>query len=433
MAVISSQRSLSRHIIVVIAFAILLIGGVGGWAATTSLSNAIIGEASVIISDNVKKIQHLNGGIVSQLRVKEGQHVEAGDILLSLDGTSVKANLGIVESALAQLYIRRSRLTAERLGQASFSVEDLKEKGLDGVSNQKFVQGEISLFESRISTLVGKRKQLEERKAQLQNEIEGDTIQLKSIEDSTVLVQEELDAIEALYAQKLVTMQRVNSLKRQKTDLDGQRGQKLSARAQAEGRINEVSLQILQLDEDRRAENSSDLTEVDAKVAEYEQRRIAIKDQMARLDVTAPLSGRVYQLGVHTIGGVVTPPDVLMLLAPDDQALTVEAKIASRDIDQIRTGQKVDIRFSAFDQRRTPAAEGEVVSISPDIVHDERTGVSYYPVRILPVSGSLTKLDGLTLYPGMPAEVFIKIAERPVISYLTKPLMDQISHTFREE
>jgi len=428
-----SQRSLRRHSVMVVAMAILLVGNIGGWAATTTLSNAVVGEATVVIDDNVKKIQHLVGGIVSEISVSEGSHVNAGEVLLKLDGTSVKANLGIINSNLAQLYVRRSRLEAERLGQPSFSMDELEAKGVDLEANKLLIDGEMQLFKTRQSSMVGRKKQLEEKMAQLDEEIKGDTIQLQAIDDATTLVNEELAATEELYEKKLVTMQKINSLKRQKADLDGSRGSRVAYRAQAEGKIAEIKLQVLQLDADQSAENSKDLTDVEGNIAEMEERRIAALDQLQRLDLKAPLSGRIYQLSVHTLGGVVTPGETLMLLAPDNRALTVEAKIATRNIDQVHVDQDVDIRFTAFDQRSTPEVQGKVLSVSPDAITEERTGAKYYPVRIRPEPESLAKLQGMKLYPGMPAEIFIKVADRSVISYLTKPLTDQMKHTFREE
>jgi membrane fusion protein len=433
MSMVLSQRSLRSHMIFVSVLGLALVVGVGGWAATTTLSNAVVGEGTVIIDDNVKKVQHLTGGIVSELLVKEGQHVKAGDVLLQLDGTSLRANLGIINSTLAQLYARRTRLQAERAGKETLTVNDIAASGVDVKVNKLLVDGELQLFETRRAALAGMKKQLEERKGQLAQEIEGHTIQLKATEDATALINEEYDAISSLYKKQIVTMQRVNSLKRQRVELDGNRGQRLAARAQAEGRISEINLQILQLDEDRRSENAKDLTELEANAAEMEERRVAILDQLKRLDLRAPMDGRIYQLTVHTVGGVVNPGEALMLLAPDTRSLTVEAKIASRNIDQVTPGQKVDVRFSAFDQRTTPEVEGEVVSISPDIIVDQRTGVSFYPVRVKPSPQSLAGLKNLSLYPGMPAEVFIKVADRTVVSYFMKPLSDQISHTFREE
>ncbi len=433
MAGIPSQRSLRRHILLVGLLGLGLVGGIGGWAATATLSNAVVGEATVIIEDNVKKVQHLSGGIVSELNAREGAHVQAGDIVLRLDDTALRANLGIVSGTLAQLYARRARLEAEQLGRESFTLEDLAAAGIDVTTKRNLAQGEVQLFQTRRSALSGMKKQLEERRGQLAEEISGEVIQIKAIDEASGLIDEEYRAINSLYEQQLVTMQRVNALKRQRVELDGNRGQRIAARAQAEGRINEINLQILQLDEDRRTENAKDLAEIEANVAEMEERRVALADQLKRMDVRAPMEGRIYQLAVHTVGGVVNAGETLMLLAPDQRALTVEAKIVPRNIDQVRPGQEVQIRFSAFDQRTTPEVKGEVVAVSPDIVTDQRTGVGYYPVRVKPDAPSLALIPEMQLYPGMPAEVFIKIADRSVVSYFAKPLTDQIRHTFREE
>jgi membrane fusion protein len=189
----------------------------------------------------------------------------------------------------------------------------------------------------------------------------------------------------------------------------------------------------LQLDTDRRSENAKDLADVQGKIAELEERRVATEDQLNKLEVRAPLTGKIFQLAVHTIGGVVNPGEVLMLLAPDKRALTVEAKIATRNVDQVEVGQLVDIRFTAFDQKTTPEIGGRVSSISPDIVIDPKTDARYYSVRVIPEAESLKQLKGLSLYPGMPAEVFIRTGERTALSYFAKPITDQMRHTFIEE
>jgi membrane fusion protein len=371
--------------------------------------------------------------MVAVLTVHEGDHVEAGDLLLKLDDTSVKSTLAIVDSSLAQLYARRSRLNAERANADSFTTRDVDLHELDGNYDQSLIDGEIQLFATRRSSIEGMRKQLEERKAQLNAEIEGDTIQLQSIDDADVLIKEELDAAEELYDRKIVTMQRVNSLKRQRVELEGNRGERLASRAQANGKINETNLQILQLDEDRRSEDAKDLADVQGKIAELEERKVATKDQLDHLEIRAPLTGKIFQLAIHTVGGVVNPGDALMLLAPDKRALTVEVKIAAHSVDQVELGQSVDIRFTAFDQKTTPEITGTVTSVSPDVITDSKTGATYYAVRAIPQTESLAQLNGKSLYPGMPAEVFIKTGERTALSYFAKPITDQMKHAFREE
>ncbi|KQV34976.1 MULTISPECIES: HlyD family type I secretion periplasmic adaptor subunit [unclassified Rhizobium] len=430
---VNSRRSLARHMTAVLVLSTALVVGIGGWAATTELSSAIVAGGTVVVENNVKKIQHLTGGIVGELLVKEGDRVEAGQVLIRLDGTTVRANLSIVQNTLAQLYARRARLLAEQTDATSFKIPEDLSKLTTGNAADVLEDGERKLFVSRVNALAGMKSQLASRKEQLADETEGLTVQLGAIDDALKLIAEELTGLEKLYKDGLVSMQRVTTLKRERAQLEGDRGARIAARAQAAGKSSEIDLQILQLGEDRRTEIAKDLTDVEAKISEYEDRQVAAVDQLKRLDIRAPLAGRVYQLAVHTVNGVINPGEVLMLVVPEADNLTVEAKVAPHDIDQIRVGQPTELVFSAFNQRTTPVVDGEVVTIAPDLVTDQRTGVSYYPLRVRPKPESLKKLKGLTLYPGMPAEVFMKIADRTVISYLAKPLTEQMRRTFRED
>ncbi|MBY3213985.1 HlyD family type I secretion periplasmic adaptor subunit [Rhizobium laguerreae] len=428
-----SKRSLNRHVAVVGVLSIALVCGIGGWAATTELSSAVIGEGVIVVDGDVKKVQHLTGGIVSELLVSENDHVTAGQVLIRLDGTTTRANLSIVESTLAQLYARRARLKAERIGADSFEVEENIRDLTSSTSAEKLLDGEQKLFDSRRTALIGMKSQLASRKDQLGEQVKGLVVQINATNDALGLIEQELEGIATLYKKGLVTLQRLNTLKRARADLQGNSGQEIAAKAEAEGKAIEIDRQSIQLDEDRRSEIAKDLTDVEAQIAEYEERRGTAVDQLHRLDITAPLTGRVHELSVHTVNGVIDPGQTLMLVVPENNELTVQAKVATRDIDQVHVGQSVDVRFSAFDQRTTPDVAGEITSIAPDIVKDERTGISYYPLRVKPKAESIAKLKTIKLYPGMPAEVFIKIGDRTVISYLTKPLTDQMQHVFRQE
>ncbi|MGB8287817.1 HlyD family type I secretion periplasmic adaptor subunit [Rhizobium ruizarguesonis] len=428
-----SKRSLNRHVAVVGALSLALVCGIGGWAATTELSSAVIGEGVIVVDGDVKKVQHLTGGIVSELLVAENDHVTAGQVLIRLDGTTTRANLSIVESTLAQLYARRARLKAERIGADSFEVEENITDLTSSTSAEKLLDGEQKLFDSRRTALIGMKSQLASRKDQLGEQVKGLVVQINATNDALGLIEQELEGIDTLYKKGLVTLQRLNTLKRARADLQGNSGQEIAAKAEAEGKAIEIDRQSIQLDEDRRSEIAKDLTDVEAQIAEYEERRGTALDQLHRLDITAPLSGRVHELSVHTVNGVIDPGQTLMLVVPENNELTVEAKVATRDIDQVHVGQSVDVRFSAFDQRTTPDVSGEITSIAPDIVKDERTGISYYPLRVKPKAESIARMKTIKLYPGMPAEVFIKIGDRTVISYLTKPLTDQMQHVFRQE
>jgi len=429
----SSFRTLRVHILAIYALALALVGGVAGWAYTTELSYAVVASGVVTVEGNAKSVQHLSGGIVGQILVAEGQAVDAGQILLRLDSTVVRSNFEVIESSLAHLYARRARLLVER---SSGTMVDF-DLGLDAVgtriSSQDLIESERQLLINRMANLSGMKEQLRSRKAQLADEGEGLTVQLRAIDDALSLIADELVGVEALYRNGLTPIQRVTALKRQRAELEGDRGQKLAARAQVRGRSDEIDLQMLQLDEDRRVEVSKELSEAEVRIVEFEERRTAAMDQLRRLDIVAPISGRVHQLAVHTVNGVINPGETLMQIVPTDAGLELEARLAPKDIDQVRAGQLVSIRFTAFNQRTTPEVSGQIKTIAPDLVTDKATGVSYYSVQIRPFKGHPATADNLSMYPGMPAEVFMHGANRTVLSYLVKPLLDQLHRTFREE
>ncbi|KAA3501439.1 HlyD family type I secretion periplasmic adaptor subunit [Rhizobium rhizogenes] len=428
-----TNASLVKHSAAVMVLAIGLLVGLGGWAAMAKLAGAVVATGRVVVEGNSKKIQHLSGGIVSEIEVAEGDRVDAGQILLRLSDTIVQANLSIVENTLAQLYSRRARLRAEITEAASFTVpEDLVE-----LTNPKaartFIDSEQGLFKSRLSALTGMKKQLATRKDQLLDEARGMGVQVAATENELTIVKEDVSKTQELYSKGLVTLQRLNLLKRQLSNLEGQQGQYMAARAQTVGKMSEMDLQLLQLDEDRKSEVTKDLTSVEATVAEYEERLAATRDQLDRLDIRSPIAGRVYQLSVHNINGVIQPGEVLMLVVPEKDDLAIEADILPRDIDQIYVGQPVTIRFTAFNQSTTPDVVAEVAVVAPDLQMDSRTGASFYTLRIKPDKISMQHLPGGKLYPGMPAEVFIQTSERSVLSYFVKPFQDRINKTFIQE
>lgn len=427
------RRSLRRHIAVVIGLGLALFGGVGGWAATTKLAGAVSGQGFIVIENDVKKIQHLSGGTVSELMVQEGSEVAAGDVLLRLSRTTVEANLAIIENALVQSLVRAARLRAELAGTGTFKADFLEQKRLTRPAYGQLVALEQNLLETRRDGIEGMKRQLAERKGQLANEIEGENVQIEAVRASIAAVDQEFASVDGLYRQQLVTLQRLTSLKQRRAELQGNLGERLASRAQAEGRISEVELQILQLDENRRGENAKELAETEANITEMEARRVDVREQFGRLDIRSPVSGRIFELQLHTVGGIVQPGETLMLVAPRGDGLIVEAKISPRNIDQVTLGQKAQLHFTAFDRTTTPTVKGEVVSVSPDVLTDQRTGQPFYAVRIRPEAESLEGLGSLKLYPGMPADVLMPAAERRVISYLVKPLTDQLNHVFRED
>jgi HlyD family secretion protein len=425
------QGSIRRHLLAGLAAVFVLVGGIGGWAATTELSGAVIAPGQLVVQSDVKKVQHPTGGVVAELNVQDGDSVVAGDVIMRLDDTVTRANLAIVVKSLQQLEARQARLEAERDGVQAVEFPDaLLTKAADP-EVARLIAGEAKLFELRRTAREGQKAQLAERASQLNEEIGGLTSQIVAKEREIELINEELVGVRELWEKKLVPIQRVNELDRQAARLEGERGQLVAATAQAKGRISEIELQVIQIDQDMRSEVAGELREIQAKTAELVERQIAAEDQLRRIEIRAPQSGRVHQLAVHTVGGVIGPGDVLMLVVPVADDLTVEVKIAPQDIDQVQVGQPAVMRFSAFNQRTTPEVDGEVTRVSADLTLDQRTGLSYYTARIGLVDGQIERLEGLSLAPGMPVEAFIQTGERTVLSYLTKPLTDNARRSFR--
>ena len=426
-----AQRSIRTHLLGGLAVVALLAGGVGGLAATTELSGAVIAPGSLVVDSNVKKVQHPTGGVVGELRARDGDKVKAGDIVVRLDETVTQANLAIVVKSLNELQSRLARLEAERdnVDAIVFPAELLARA--DDPELARSMTGERNLFEFRKSARAGQKAQLRERIAQLKEEIQGLTGQVAAKKRETELIGQELEGVRDLWRKNLVQIQRVTALERDAARLEGERGQLIASTAQAKGKISEIELQILQIDQDLRSEVAKDLREVQGKIAELVERKVAAEDQLKRIDIRAPQNGMVHQSTVHTVGGVITPGEAIMLIVPEADALTVEAKLAPQDIDQVRVGQTAALRFSAFSQRTTPELDGVVSRVSADLTTDQRTGAAYYVVRIMLSDSELARLEGLRLVPGMPVEAFIRTGERTVLSYVMKPFTDQITRSFR--
>lgn len=427
------DASIGRHIKLGLAVVVLLLGGMGSWAVVTKLAGAVIAPGTLVVENNAKNVQHPTGGVVKELRVKDGDRISAGDVLIVLDGTQVRANLDIILGSLDEIAARKARLEAESEGaeQVAFPVELAARS--DEPALQKILSGEQTLFALRNAERVGQRRLLRERIAQLGQQVEGLTAQASAKEREIALVAKELAGTQKLYQQGLMTLPRLTDIERTAVRLDGERAQLVASTAEARGRIAEMELEILQIDQKLRAEVGSQLADLRTKYSELAERRTAAQDQLDRLAITAPQSGTVHELSVHTIGGVVRAAESLMLIIPSATALAVDARIAPKEVDRVRAGQKVALRFSTFNQQTTPEIDGRLVRVSADVLQDERTGFSYYTARIDISADQLDRLGMVKLMPGMPVETFIATEERTVLSYLLKPLSDQVMHAFRQQ
>jgi HlyD family secretion protein len=429
----STDRSLRTHLLIGLSTLVLLGGGVGGWAATTGLSSAIVAAGNVVVDTNVKKVQHPTGGVVGEIRVKDGDRVKAGDLVVRLDETVTRANLAVITKGLDELAARQGRLEAERDGLGTIKVrEELKLRSADP-EIAELIAGEQRHFELRAQARAGQKAQLKERVDQLKEHIDGLQLQATAKADEIKLIKDELAGVQELWRKNLIPITRLTALKREETRLTGERGQLISNTAQAKSRIGETDLQIMQIDQDLRSEVAKELREIQAKTSEFVERRVAAEDQLKRIDIRAPQTGIIHQLNVHTVGGVITPGDPLMLVVPEADDLAIEVKVAPQDIDQLSIGQNAVLRLSAFNQRTTPEIRGQVSRVAADLTQDQKTGIAFYTVRVAAGEGEITRLQGLKLLPGMPVEAFIQTGDRTALSYLVKPLSDQLSRAWREE
>src|SRR5215813_3808380 len=373
---------LRRQTAAIIIAALLLVVGLGGWAMTTEFSGAVIAAGQLVVDSNVKKVQHPTGGVVGRLNVREGQEVKAGDIVISLDDTQIRANRDIYVKALNEFAARQAREEAERdgLDKVTFPADLLARMSDPDVA--KAVTGEGRQFQIRRTSREGQKAQLRERMIQVRQEISGYEAQITSKDKQIEWVGKELVGVYELWEKNLIPYTRLTSLERDKERLVGERGQLIAAIAQTKGKIVETELQILQVDQDMRTEIGRDLAEIRAKTAELVERKVAAEDALKRVDIRAPIDGVVHQLTVHTVGGVISPGEPIMLVVPYADSLEVEAKVAPQEIDQLQVGQPAVLRFVSFSQRTTPEIDGTVSRISADVSEDSKSGTHYYTIRV---------------------------------------------------
>lgn len=428
----TTKGALRLHFLAGVAIMLFLVAGLGGWAFLTEISGAVIAPGTLVARARVQEVQHPSGGIVAEILARDGDAVKAGEVLVRLDGTITRANLAIVTKSLDELSARKARLAAEQADREALILpEDLLQRAHDS-EIAAILDGERRLFEVRRAARLGQKKQLAERVNQLNKESEGYTVQAEAKLAEIALINRELEGAHTLWQKNLMPISKLTELERNRTRIEGERGQFIAALAQAKGKIAETELQILQVDLSFGSEVGSELREVEAKLGELVEKKVAAEDQLTRLDIVAPQDGVVHESTIHTVGGVIAPGKAVMLVVPSAGELIVEVRVAPADIDQLRFDQDAGLRFSAFNQRTTPEINGTVSRIGADVSKDERTGQSYYTVDIAIPSEEVARLGEVKLVPGMPVEAFIKTGDRTVMSYLVKPLGDQIARAFRE-
>lgn len=408
-----------------------LVFGVGGWAATADLSGAIIASGSIVVDKYSKKVQHKDGGIVASIHVRGGEKVEAGQTLIRLDDTQIKAELGIVRAQLVELTGRKARLIAERDGLSAIAFPDaIDAMGPDAAQVRA---GETRLFEENRKSRQSQKEQPASRIGQTNDEIDGLTRQRDSKQKEHDIIKKELAQVTSLQKRSLTPITRVYQMERESTRLTGEHGSLIANIAKAKGQISELEMQILTLDQTVRSEAQKELRAIEARVGELTERQLAAVDRLIRVELKAPQGGVIHELNVHTVGGVITAAESIMLIVPEDEALTVEARFSPTDRDQLQPGQAARMRFTAFNQRTTPEVTGTIKTVAADVTVDPKNGQSYFSGRIALDGQAMEKLGNIKLVPGMPVEVFVATGDRTALTYLTKPFTDQWARAFKEE
>jgi membrane fusion protein, type I secretion system len=429
-----NKWSARRPIILGMIGLAVLVGGFGVWIVTSQIAGAIIASGRIEVDRNRQVVQHLDGGIVSEILVEEGDSVKVGAPLIQLDDNMLSSQLLIVEGQLFEFLARRGRLEAERDGndQIEFS-QVLLDAALERPEVVDLIEGQQRLFFARRDSTAREIEQLEKRRSQIQSQIEGIQAQQVSLDTQLGLIHQELTNQKKLLDKGLAQAGTVLSLLRTVANLEGTLGELVASEASAEGRITELDIEMLKLDTGQREEAITTLRDLQFRELELTEQRRSLKQQMERLDITAPVSGIVYGMSVHTPRSVIRPADPVLYLVPQDRPLVIAARIETIHIDKLFVGQTVVLRFSAFDQRQTPELEGTVKLVSPDAFEDEASRISYYRAEIELNEGEQNKLpEGAVLIPGMPVEAYIRTADRSPLSYFLKPLADYFTKAFRE-
>ena len=429
----SSEVSIRKHIVIGSVLVAVLALGLGGWASTAEISGALIAQGTIVVDSNIKKVQHPTGGVVGEVRVHDGDRVKAGDILIRLDETVTRANLAIVTKGLNELYARKARLGAERDGADTVAMPRELAGNIDNPDVKDALDSERKLFELRRTARLGQKDQLQQRVKQLQEQITGLVAQQDAKAKEIGFIDQELTGVRDLWQRNLVQLNRLTALERDEAKIQGERGALIATAAEAKGKIAEIQLQILQIDQQFSSDVAKELRETDSKIGEFVERKVTAEDQLKRIDIRAPQDGIVFQSTANTVGGVISAGDQIMLIVPESDTLSVEVKVEPKDIDQVAIGQPVVLRFSAFNQRTTPELNGTVPRVAADTNVDQRTGQSFYLVRIAITADEIGRLGEVKLTPGMPVEAFIQTGDRTLVAYLVKPLRDQLMRSFREK
>src|SRR5262245_21496321 len=419
--------ALAGYAIIVFCFAVL-----GGWAALSPLASAVVASGYVVTQGNKKTVQHLEGGIIKQIFVLEGDRVFADQILIRLDETQPKANLEITRNQLYGTLARDARLSAELDGSDEVQFPQELTSAADDPIAAKAMEDQRAQFKERRGTLDAQISVLRSRGDQLRQEIEGLDRQRAANEEQVKFIIDELDGVRGLYEKNLVPKTRYLALERERARLTGEIGKAISDRAKAEKSIGETELQIQQAKQQYLEQSSKDLVDNREKLRDLRSKFVVAQDILRRLDIVAPVTGRIENWRVFTVGAVIRQGEPILDIAPDEDKLVVQAHIATFDIEGVRVGNRAEVRFTAFHDRAIPMIGGTITSISQDRLMDEVTKQPYYVALVdVPDENIPEKYRG-AVASGMNTEVIMPTRERTALDYLIEPLYHRMRTSFRE-
>jgi HlyD family secretion protein len=420
--------ALSGFIIIGLTF-----GVIGGWAAVASLDSAVIATGSVAVESNRKSLQHLEGGIVRTIHVKEGDFVDADQLLFQLDDTAARANVDLLGNQLATVRVQEARLLTERDGLESFVLpEELQTRAHEPLIQQS-LKDQQHQFEERRRSIVGQVNVLEARIIQLRNEVSGLSIEKVNLEKQVGFIVKELEGLRSLLEKNLVPVTRVYAMEREQIRLEGMIGRSIADMAKAEGAISEIQLQVQQLRQKFLEDVASNLVEVRARISDVSGRLGVAQDVLKRTELRAPRSGTVQGLKVFTVGQVIRTGEPLLEIVPADEPLIVQAQIAPQDINVVQPGLVAEVRFPSFHARNLPILFGKVERVSRDRLIDENTRQPYFLGLISVDRTQLPPEINKRMSAGQPAELVIATGERTVIQYLVQPLWNSMTKVGREQ
>lgn len=423
--------SLRRQINIALLAGTVCLGALGAACFFTTLSGAVVAPGKLIVAGRAKQVQHPDGGIIKEIKVDEGQKVQAGQVLFTLDGTLAAANLRIVEGQLAQLLADEARLWAEstRAAQIDFPPELAQ---LDPERAPRLIEGQKALTTSRIAARDARKSQLREQVVQVQNQITALEAQKAAAAESISLIERQLNTSTDLRARNLLVDSQLNAVQRERAALLGSRSAIAASIAEAAQRSSDAQIAISLVDEQFDEAVQTELSKTRNELARLRQEHVTVQDKLRRLEIRAPFAGYLHEMGVHTPGGVIQAGERLVSIIPADDRLVVEAHVTPADVEQVYSGQPAQLKMTGLNTRVVSELAASVLDVSPDLIVDPHTGVSYYNARLEISPQALTELGPIELRPGMPLEAYISTTERPVIDYLLEPITEQLRRAMRE-